>query len=182
MSRRRQRRPQPTTDGRPAEQRLEALVREPNPDRAQRTLARILDDLDAGPAPGPWLDAARTLRDRLVISEDTFLFFGVMFTECLIPALADTDLQLRRLTDETETIETDYGLRHGEEWAPDEAPPEWRALTEEWGRRADALIVANLRRMHHDELAELLETNADKFHERATAGRVDLWGTDEGFD
>src|SRR5438045_1162892 len=64
MSRRRRaRRPAPTTDQRSPEARLEAMVREPNPERKHRTFARILDDLDAKPEPEPepWLDAARTL-------------------------------------------------------------------------------------------------------------------------
>src|SRR3954470_6194375 len=98
MSRRRTRRPQPTTDARTPEQRLEALVREDNLDRAERMLMRIRDDLDATRSPGPWIDAARTLSERLIISDDALYYFSEMFSECVVFAAAETDPELQRLS------------------------------------------------------------------------------------
>src|SRR5262245_18384759 len=95
--RRRRRPPPPTTDRRTPEERLEAMVREDNPDRAHRMFGRILDDLDAKPEPGPWISAARTLSERLVISDDAFYYFVEKLTECLVLEGVNSDPELVRI-------------------------------------------------------------------------------------
>jgi hypothetical protein len=179
MSRRRPRRPQPTTDRRPPEQRLELLVREPNPDRATRMLGRIRADLDAGGELGPWLDAARALRDRLVISESAYVYFAELFTESVLLQAVEEDAELVRLREEIVAVESAHGLVDGEYWPVDEGPDDWRELNEQWDARADAVVVDALRRHHHDELAELREKKLRDYDDRVTQGRIDLWGADD---
>src|SRR4051794_30850309 len=116
MSRRRNRRPAPTTDQRPPGTRLEALVREPNRDRRERMLARIREDLDTTPEPGPWIDAARTLSERLIISDDAMYYFVELFTECLVYAAPESDPELARIVREMLAIERAHGLRESEYW------------------------------------------------------------------
>src|SRR5690348_41716 len=111
MSRRRTaRRPAPTTDTRPPEVRLEAMVREPNRERGFRMMARIRQDLDANPDPAPWLAAARALWERLIISEDSWHYFAEMFTECLVFRASDSDPELVRIHDAMTAIEREHGL------------------------------------------------------------------------
>src|SRR4051794_5175966 len=159
MSRRRQRRPQPTTDTRSPEQRLEALVREPNPERARRTLARIRDDLDANPDPGPWIAGARTLSERLIISENTFYYFVELFTECLVFRASSSDPELLRLHMEMEQVERAHGLRDDEFWEVEHAPDDWKALDDAWNSRADALVVEELRELGHADIAAVRSEN-----------------------
>jgi hypothetical protein len=179
MSRRRQRRPQPTTDARSPEERLEAMIREPNRERALRTFDRILNDLDADPEPGPWLDAARTLRDRLIISENAYCYLGEKLTECVVARSTEIDAELKRIGEAIEAVEEAHGLRDDEYWLVDDGPDEWRELNDAWNRRADALVIARLRELHHDELADLRAERPPEFEQRAEHGRVDLWGDDE---
>src|SRR4051812_12096867 len=120
--RRMRRRPAATTDRRSPEERLEAMVREPNDDRRHRIFARIRDDLDARPEPGPWISAARTLSERLIISEDAFYYFTGMFVESIMYDASRNDAELVRLYDELEAIERANGLREGEAYLVDEAP------------------------------------------------------------
>ncbi len=155
------------------------MVREPNPDRKHRTFARILDDLDANPEPAPWLDAARTLSDRLLISEDTFYYFTEMLMECIVAAAAGTDPQLVSATNEMVDIERAHGLREDEGWTIGEATDEWRHLNESWERRADEIVNGRLREAGHADVAALREKNGEEFYGRAAKGRTDLWGEDE---
>jgi hypothetical protein len=179
MPRRRVRRRQPTTDQRTPEQRLDALVREPGAERAHRIFARILDDLDADPRPGPWIAAARTLSERLIISEDTFYYFVEKFNECLILAASDTDPELMRIRDAMTEIEDARGLREDETWLVNEAPEDWRVLNDEWDRRADAIINDALRELGHSDVATLREGDFAEYERRTTKGQADLWGEDE---
>jgi hypothetical protein len=91
MSRRRNRRPKPTTDVRTPDERLEAFAREKNLERAERMLVRIADDLDGGEDPAPWIAAARTLSERLIISDDAFHFLTDVFTESILLDASTTD-------------------------------------------------------------------------------------------
>ena len=179
MTRRRPRRPPPTTDQRPPELRLEALVREPHRDRKERMLERILQDLDADPNPAPWLDGARTLWERLIISEDTLYYLVEMFTECLVLRGSSEDADLARLRKEMEAIERARGLREGEYWHLDEAPADWLALDEQWNRRSDEIVNSYLREAHHADLAEMREKKPAELERRLEKGRTDLWGADD---
>src|SRR4051812_16406616 len=111
MRRYKPRRPRPTTDIRSPNERLEALVRETNPDRKDRMLGRILDDLDARPDAGPWISAARLLSDRLIISEAAFYYLAEKFGESVIAKASVDDPELVRLSEEIDAIERAAGLR-----------------------------------------------------------------------
>jgi hypothetical protein len=182
MSRRRNKRPQLTTDRRSPEERLEALIREPHQDRADRMMARILDDLDANPEPAPWVSGARTLSERLVISEDAFYYLAELFVDCLLPSAAVSDPELTRLQAEMEVIERAHGLRENDHWHDDEAPDDWRALDDEWGHRADEIVQTYLREHGHGDVAGLRAQKRAEFDLRVEKGRIDVWGADEDDD
>ena len=184
MSIRRTHRVVPTTDRRTPDERLEALVREPNQARSLRTLMRIRRDLDetSQPDPAPWLAAARTLSERLIISENSLYYFAEIFTECMVFSPAVADAELARIRGEMDRIEILYGLAEGQTWPVDKAPGEWRALNDEWNARAEAIIVATLRKAGHDDLADTREKNLREFDRRVAKGRIELFGEDEAFD
>jgi hypothetical protein len=179
MSRRRNRRPTPTTDRRPPDVRLEVLVREPNAERGQRMLQRIRQDLDAAPDPEPWLTAARTLNERLIISDDALYYFVELFTECLLYPGANRDPSLVQIHADMVAIERAHGLRENEYWRVDDAPPEWQSLNAAWERRANELVASTLRELGHADIADVAERQPDVFHKRSEKGRIDLWGESE---
>lgn len=179
MSRRRNRRPSPTTDQRPPEARLEGLVREPNPERARRMLRRIRDDLDATIESGPWIAGARTLNERLIISDDTLYYFVELFTECLVYEGSRSDSELVRISDEMQQIERAHGLGEDDYWRIDEAPAEWRSLNDAWERRADEIVDSRLRELGHADIADLRRQKPDEFDQRTSKGRIDLFGEDD---
>jgi len=145
-------------------------------------LARIRDDLDARPDAGAWIAAARTLSERLIISENAFYYFAELFTECLVLAASESDPELRRLRDEMEDIERAHGLRDDEYWHLDDAPDDWRVLNEAWDSRADAVVASHWRELGNADLADLLERSRSEFDRRTGQGRIDLWGEDDDAD
>jgi len=157
-------------------------VREPHRDRKERMLERIRYDLAADPNPAPWLDAARTLSDRLIISEDTLYYFVELFTECLVLRGASEDPELVRIAGEMEAIERAHGLREGEYWNLEDAPPDWLAIDEQWSRRADEIVNSYLREAGHADLAETRETKPAEVERRTEKGHTDLWGVDDEDD
>jgi hypothetical protein len=175
------RKPDPTTDRRTPEERLEAFVREKYADRAERMWARILDGLDAAPEPAPWISAARTLSERLIISEDAFYWFVEGFTECLVLHASENDPELLRLRAEMDQIEKTHGLREGEYWTLDDAPSDWRALSDEWEDRAEAIVNDALRGSGNADVAQLRESEPSVYESRVMKGGDELWhhGDDE---
>ncbi len=175
------RKPEPTTDSRTPEQRLEAFVRERYADRAERMWARILDGLDAAPEPAPWISAARTLSERLIISEDAFYWFVEGFTECLVLQAAGTDPRLRELREAMVEIERAHGMAEGQYWDLDDAPSDWRALSDQWEDRAEAIVNDALRGSGNADVAELRENDPPQYQRRVTKGGDELWhhGDDE---
>ena len=141
-------------------------------------MARILYDLDANPEPAPWVAGARTLSERLVISEDAFYYLAELFTDCLLPSAAASDPELVRLQAEMEVIQRAHGLRESDYWRG-EAPDDWRALDDDWGRRADEIVQAYLRDHGNGDIADLRAHNRAEFDSRVEKGRVDVWGADE---
>jgi len=140
-------------------------------------------DLDATPEPGAWLGAARTLNERLLISDDALYYFAELFTECLVFAAARENADMLRATDAMETIERARGLRPGDHWREGEAPDEWLALNDEWERIAGSIVVSALRDLGHPDLADDFERDRTAFEQRSERGRADLWGEiDEDFD
>lgn len=145
-------------------------------------LARIRHDLDANVDPGPWIAAARTLSERLIISENSFYYFTELFTECVVFAASKSDPELCRIRDQMDEIEQSHGLRDDEFWHIDDAPDDWRDLNLAWDRRADEIVASSLRQLGHADLATLREQNPSEFERRGTQGRIDLWGEDEELD
>ena len=175
------RKPDPTTDRRTPEERLEAFVREKYADRAERMWARILDGLDLAPEPAPWISAARTLSERLIISEDAFYWFVEGFTECLVLHASETDPTLLEIREAMAQIERAHGLQEGEFWELNEAPTDWRALSDQWEERAEAIVNEALRGSGNADVAELRESNPSEYESRVTKGGEELWhhGDDE---
>jgi len=155
------------------------MAREPNHERALRMMSRIRNDLDASPDPAPWLAAARTLSERLIISEHSWYYLAELLTECLVYKGSSEDPELVRLYAEMERIEREHGLAEDEYWHIHEAPAEWRALEAAWNQRADAIVNAYLREWGHADVAELRENNRDEFDSFGAKGRIDLWGPDD---
>lgn len=157
-------------------------MREPNRDRARRMLMRIRQDLDARPEPDAWIVAARTLSERLIISFDALYYFAEVFTECLLLEASGADPELLRIESEMETVEQAHGLREDEYWHLDDAPEEWRALSDAWDLRAREIVAAALRSCGQSDLAEEFEHRPDEFERRSEKGRVEVFGEDEEFE
>jgi hypothetical protein len=181
--RRMRRRPPPTTDTRSPDERLEALVRERNPDRRGRMMGRIHEDLEARPETiGAWITAARTLADRLIISFHAFHYFAAIFAEAGIMAASERDDELVRLANAIEAVERDHGLRDDESFHVDDAPDDWRALDAEWNSRADAIMAEIMRGAGHADVAEAMLRDRDAFDREVERGHHDIWPeTDEEF-
>jgi hypothetical protein len=145
---------------------------------------RIRHDLEEStdPDPAPWLAAARTLSERLIISESSFYYFAEIFTECMIFSASAADPELVGIRDEMDGIEIAYGLAEGQIWPLEEAPVEWAELNDKWNARANEIVVTTLRRAGHADLAEVRETNLRDFDRRVDKGRIELFGADEDFD
>ena len=179
MRRFKPRRPSETTDTRPPEARLEAMVREPNRDRALRMLDRIRAGLGEPPEPAPWIAAARTLSERLIISENTFYYLASLFAESLIDAAAYSDPELTRLSNELQTIERAYGLKEDEGFLVSDAPPDWSAVNQAWEQRADRIVADYLRASRNADLASMLEAKREELERRSEAGYDELWGLED---
>jgi hypothetical protein len=154
-------------------------VREANPERATRMLVRIRHDLDDNPDPGPWIAAARTLSERLIISENAFHYFAEIFAECLLLSASGADPELVRIRDEMDDIERAHGLREDESWHLDDAPADWLQLNDAWNHRADQIVASSWRQLGNADLANLFEQNRGEFERRSEQGRIDLWGEDD---
>jgi hypothetical protein len=141
--------------------------------------ARIREGLDADPKPGPWIAAARTLSERLIISDDTLYYLVEMLTECLVYSGSQSDPELVRIRDGMEAIERAHGLSDDEYWLVNEGPPEWQRLNEAWDRRAEEIVGRCLRELGHADIADLREKNPSEFDARSAKGHADLWGEDE---
>ena len=155
------------------------MVREPSVDRAERMLLRIREDLDANPEAGPWLEAARTLYERLLISEDTWYYLAELLTECLVFAGSSADPELVRIHEQISAIERAHGLDEDESFDIDDAPAEWTSLNAEWDHRADEIVNTYLRENGHADVAALRAADPNGFEGRLSKGRTDLWGEDD---
>lgn len=139
-------------------------------------LERIRVELFRSRDPGPWIAAARTLAATAVITENASLYLIEIFLETITFHAAATDAELVRIEGEMERIKREHGLTEDEDWYVDEGPEEWQALAAAWDRRDDAIRVAMLRTLGHDEVAELLERDPVGFQERSSAGHQEFWG------
>jgi hypothetical protein len=170
-------------DKRPPLARLESFVAETARERKSRMMRRIVIELDESAEPGPWIAAARSLEARAIISFDAVVHFTEKFLESVSFRSSTSDAEMVRLSDEMERIERSHGLTEDEHWTLDQAPPEWLVLSEAWDRRNDAIKIATLRALGHDDLADLLAKDPREFEGAGAVGYHELWGDDgEGDD
>lgn len=78
---------------------------------------------------------------------------------------------LGHLDDRLRAVEKKHGLREGEFWSPDEAPPEYEELRLEHQRAWDELFADTLEKYGEREMAELFRTDDDEFERRSETGR-----------
>ncbi len=120
--------------------------------------------------------AARSLEARGIISVDASVYFTERFLECVSFHASNTDAELVRLSAEMRRIEKEHGLSEDDFWAIDEAPPEWRVLSNAWDQRDDAIQIAALRALGHDDIADLMESDLRQFEGASAVGHFELWG------
>ena len=170
------RRPEATTDSRSPEVRLEAFVREQYDDRADRMWARIIFGIEETGDIAPWMSAARTLSERLIISEDAFYSLVHQFSEALMFYLAAADPKLQRVSADIENLKRAHGLAEDEEWHIHEGPDEWRALNDQWNARADVALDERMRAAGVGDVLEMQESDPAQFRRRVTKGSRELFG------
>ena len=173
------RRPQATTDRRTPDERLEAFFRESSLDRRERIFDRIRDDLFASRDVTPWIRAARTLADRLIISEDAANYLGVMFADIVVLHAAQEDAELVRIDGEMGGIERANRLSANDPNIADKAPESWHVLHREWEARADAILAEALRAAGQSDVVRVMETDRKEFDRRIERGESDVWGEEE---
>jgi len=176
--RRQRRRPAPTTDRRPPEVRLEAMIREQYDDRRLRMWDRILDEIEIEQNAAMWLAAASTLRDRLIIGDDETYHLAARLTEHAL-FRGPGDAELLRIGDEIEAIGRAHGLAPGAAFPEGEAPDEWLQLDAAWGARADELMSQVMRDGGLADVADAFVRQRAKFDEREEEGRRRIWGDDD---
>lgn len=159
--------------------RLESFIREPRRDRALQITGRICEELERTPEPGPWIAAARTLAARGDISTNAVYHLVEMFLDGITAHAASNDPEMLRLYGEMDRVKREHGMAEDDDWRVDEGPAEWQALNSAWDRRDDEIRVATLRRMGHDDIADVLEHDPEEFGRREESGRYDLWGARE---
>lgn len=169
--RRMRRKPAPTTDARSADERLEALVREPNVERRERMMGRIREGLEDAPRTiAPWITAARTLADRLIIGFEAYQYLAYAFAECRLYDASQTDAELVRLAADIGAVERSHGLREDESFHADDAPEDWSALNSAWEKRADDIIAESLREGGAGEVAQAMIADRAAFDRTMDAG------------
>jgi hypothetical protein len=177
--RRMRRRPQATTDRRTPDERLEAFFREQSLERRERIFDRIRDDLFESRDVTPWIRAARTLADRLIISEDAAYYLGVMFADIVVLHAAEEDAELVRIDSEMGAIERAHRLSTNDPKIAEKAPEPWHVLHREWEARADAILAGALRDAGQSDIARVMDTDRKEFDRRVERGEIDVWGEDE---
>jgi len=168
--RRQRRQPAPTTDRRPPEQRLEAMVREKNEERRWRMFARIRSDVDTASDVVPWLNGLSTLRDRLIVSEDETYFLAEIFAESSIFG-AQGDPELDRFAAELKAIEAAHGLADDESYYTSDAPDDWSAVNAASDAHIDNEMAKRMREAGLGDIAAIFVDARAKFDERASEGR-----------
>ncbi len=169
------RRPQATTDRRTPDERLEAFFHEPALDRRERIFDRIRDDLFESRDVTPWIRAARTLADRLIISDDAAYYLGVMFGDVIVLHAAEEDSELVRIDGELGAVERAKGLSPNDPKIVDKAPEEWQVLHRQWEARADSILAGCLREAGQSDIARVMETDRKEFDRRVEKGESEVW-------
>lgn len=169
----------PTTDSRPPETRLGALIAEPDVERRRRIMRRIHDPLLQGADPLPWIHAACALHDDGAISTDAMWYFARAFTEGVLAPATDTDEELLLLDATMKAIERQHGLREEETFYVDDAPEEWRETNVRWDRRADELTQTYLREHGFAAIADRWAQDPEAFDEATLRAERELWPEDE---
>lgn len=101
--------PKPEEDedwpGSHAEQELEEAIRRPSTEQSRRTFDAIYDLIVWDPDRGPdWIEAARALEQRSVISHDAVVYLTDSFLDACLMDDAATDPEMQRLGDRLESL------------------------------------------------------------------------------
>jgi len=166
------------TADRPApEARLEAIVGARNRERAREKLTRICRRLNRDPeGVSTWLDAARDLRARGIISEDVWHYLAEAFIQCLVDFASEHDPELKRLSRGMAANRGATGPRPALYLVKDNAPVDREAITAAEERREEEIVISYLRRFRHAEVAELREKDLSMFYTRVTNGSEEFGG------
>ncbi len=92
---------------------------------------------------------------------------------------SEAETSLRELDVGMEAIEQAYELEHGEPWSPEEAPPEYTELVEEYDAAWERIFFAKLKAFGERAMADLYRADREEFHRQSEAGRQYFHGTDE---
>ncbi|MGO8745091.1 MAG: hypothetical protein ACLQNE_03790 [Thermoguttaceae bacterium] len=154
------------------------------------TLAEVVTAL---PTPPAWYDGWMRLEPDTPEEERLRVYQAIRDSGCL-PAEAgfylvywqieditcsEAETSLRELDVGMEAIEQAYELEHGEPWSPDEAPPEYAEVAEEYDAAWERLFLAKLEAFGEHAMAQQFRADPEAFDQRSEAGRQYFHGTDE---
>ncbi len=94
-------------------------------------------------------------------------------------ASLEAETSLRDLDDRMAAIEQAYELEHGEPWPPDEAPPEYEELLEQYHAAWERIYLAKLEAFGEQEMADLHRADREEFDKRGEAGRQYFHGPED---
>ena len=78
-------------------------------------------------------------------------------------ASMEAETSLRDLDDRMKAIEKAYELETGEPWPPDELPPEYEELLEQYHAAWDRIFLAKLEAFGEQEMADLYRADREEF-------------------
>jgi hypothetical protein len=171
-----------TVDTRPPEVQLEEVMRAATRQRARRVYGRICERLALDRNPAPWIAAARSLRDRGIISENVFYYLVDQLTARLVPAPPIPDSEIMRVSVELGLIKRPRDLGDGAGFNTELAPAERAAAILAWYRQAREAAADYCRTHGHLDVASLMESDADEFDRRSDAGCDELWRASDQVD
>jgi hypothetical protein len=111
----------------------------------------------------------RSVRDSGLVPEDAGLYLVCWQISQMTERLADTVLS--EFDDRLDAIRTAHGLAEDEDWSLAEAPPEYRAVSDEYERASDELFVQVLEAHGEHAIASLYRTDSETYDRRNEAGR-----------
>jgi hypothetical protein len=116
-----------------------------------------------------FLSAYQSIRDSGVLPEDAGFHLVCWQIDLMTERLAET--ALRELESRLDAIRSAHGLAEDEDWLLAEAPPEYRAVNEEYDRATDDLFIRVLEAHGEHAIATLFQTDKEAFDQRDEAGR-----------
>jgi hypothetical protein len=111
----------------------------------------------------------RSVRDSGLVPEDAGLYLVCWQISQMTERLADTVLS--EFDDRLDAIRAAHGLAEDEDWSLADAPPEYRAVNDEYERASDELFVQVLEAHGEHAIASLYRTDRETYDRRDEAGR-----------